>query len=230
MASRELTSSLQDYLEAILELSSAHEAVRITDIAAKLGIAKASATQAIKNLSKRGLVIHQYYGPISLTPRGREEAQKVLDCHQVLLGFLVNVLEVEPLTAAKDACLMEHAISPQTLQRLVEYMSKSPNLEETNLSDRVSDAENCRKEVNAMPVSTAVRLSELPIGGMGTVQRVEAKGQIKKRILEMGVTNGTQIQVRGVAPMGDPIDVMVKGYHLSLRKNEAAMIIVESDS
>jgi len=81
-----------------------------------------------------------------------------------------------------------------------------------------------------MPVITNMKLSELPVGKKGNIIRITASGHLKKRILEMGLTNGTEIQVKGVAPLGDPIDILVKGYHLSLRKNEAALILIAADA
>lgn len=71
------------------------------------------------------------------------------------------------------------------------------------------------------------KLCDLPIGGQGNVLHIAARGQIKKRILEMGLTTGTAVEVKGIAPMGDPMDLLVKGYHLSLRKKEAELVEVE---
>lgn len=71
------------------------------------------------------------------------------------------------------------------------------------------------------------KLSELGIGEKGRVIRITAKGPVRRRMLEMGVTPGAEISVKGFAPLGDPIELLVKGYRLSLRKEEAANIIVE---
>lgn len=70
-------------------------------------------------------------------------------------------------------------------------------------------------------------LSELRTGEQGEIIRITAKGPVRRRILEMGVTPGTKISVKGVAPLGDPIEILVKGYRLSLRKKEAANVFVE---
>lgn len=70
-------------------------------------------------------------------------------------------------------------------------------------------------------------LSGLQTGEQGQVVRITAKGPVRRRILEMGITPGTEIRVTGTAPLGDPLKVLVKGYHLSLRKKEAACIFVE---
>ena len=70
-------------------------------------------------------------------------------------------------------------------------------------------------------------LSALAPGSKGIIKQIEAKGNLRRRILEMGVVTGDDVLVKGVAPMGDPIEVIIKDYCLSLRKNEAASILVE---
>lgn len=70
-------------------------------------------------------------------------------------------------------------------------------------------------------------LADLPLGESAEIVRVDARGEIKRRLLEMGVVRGTRVLVERVAPLGDPIEIRVKGYHLSLRREEAAMIEVK---
>lgn len=72
-----------------------------------------------------------------------------------------------------------------------------------------------------------IRLRELKPGEKGKVTKVSGGGTIRRRILDMGIVKGVEIEVERVAPLGDPIEVMVKGYHLSLRKEEADKIFVE---
>jgi len=73
------------------------------------------------------------------------------------------------------------------------------------------------------------RLQELKPGEVGRAVRILGPGSIHRRILDMGIVKGTKIEVERVAPLGDPIEVKIKGYHLSLRKEEASNIIVEVD-
>jgi Fe2+ transport system protein FeoA len=77
-----------------------------------------------------------------------------------------------------------------------------------------------------MPVK---KLSELHPGEEGKVCRIQTEPRLKRRIMDMGVIVGSMIEVEKLAPMGDPIDIRVKGYHLSLRKEEAAGILVEME-
>ena len=70
-------------------------------------------------------------------------------------------------------------------------------------------------------------LREVPVGGTAKVVRIHGEGAVKRRIMDMGITKGVEIFVRKVAPLGDPIEVTVRGYELSLRKADAENIEVE---
>ena len=70
-------------------------------------------------------------------------------------------------------------------------------------------------------------LKEVAVGQTVTVKKLTGAGPVKRRIMDMGITKGVEIFVRKVAPLGDPIEVTVRGYELSLRKADAEMIEVE---
>lgn len=70
-------------------------------------------------------------------------------------------------------------------------------------------------------------LRDIKVGESGTVVKVYGEGAIRRRIMDMGITKGVTIYVRKVAPLGDPIEVKVRGYELSLRKEDAAQIEVK---
>ena len=70
-------------------------------------------------------------------------------------------------------------------------------------------------------------LREVKIGSVVKVKKLHGEGAIKRRIMDMGLTKGTEVFVRKVAPLGDPIEIKVRGYELSLRKADAELIEVE---
>ncbi len=70
-------------------------------------------------------------------------------------------------------------------------------------------------------------LKETAVGQTVRVAKLEGSGPVKRRIMDMGITKGAEIYVRKVAPLGDPMEVTVRGYELSLRRADAAMISVE---
>ena len=70
-------------------------------------------------------------------------------------------------------------------------------------------------------------LKDVKVGSRVKVARLNGEGAVKRRIMDMGITKGTEVYVRKVAPLGDPIEVTVRGYELSLRKADAEMIEVQ---
>ena len=70
-------------------------------------------------------------------------------------------------------------------------------------------------------------LKQIKIGKSATVVKAHGEGALKRRVMDMGITKGVEITVRKVAPLGDPLEITVRGYELSLRKEDAEMIEVE---
>lgn len=67
-------------------------------------------------------------------------------------------------------------------------------------------------------------LRDIPVGETSTVIKIHGEGRTKKRIMDMGLTKGTEIYVRKVAPLGDPVEITVRGYELSIRKDDADIL------
>ncbi|MDR2530345.1 MAG: ferrous iron transport protein A [Oscillospiraceae bacterium] len=70
-------------------------------------------------------------------------------------------------------------------------------------------------------------LKDVPVGERVTVTAVRGSGAVRRRIMDMGITRGTRIYVRNCAPLGDPIELVVRGYSLTIRRSDAAMVAVE---
>ncbi|BDU68770.1 hypothetical protein GETHOR_08710 [Geothrix oryzae] len=78
-----------------------------------------------------------------------------------------------------------------------------------------------------MTQNLSIPLSDLQPGDEGEVIQVQAQGQIRQRLLEMGFIRGARLRVEKLAPLGDPMELVIKGYHLSLRRDESACILVQ---
>ncbi len=78
-----------------------------------------------------------------------------------------------------------------------------------------------------MAEASVKTLRDVPIGQTATVRRLAGEGALKRRIMDMGITKGVEVFVRKVAPLGDPLEVTVRGYELSLRKSEAECVLVD---
>ena len=73
-------------------------------------------------------------------------------------------------------------------------------------------------------------LRDVPIGGTAKVVKIHGEGAVRRRIMDMGITRGVEIYVRKVAPLGDPIEITVRGYELSIRKADAEDVEVETEA
>ena len=130
-----LTESMEDYLEAIALVKKRQGVARVRDITKLLEVEAPSVTSALANLSKKGYVAHERYGYIDLTAKGERAAKDVIRRHGVLYDFLTHILGVRSETAMKDACGMEHSLSPETMRRmarLVEFAQRGPGSEESD--------------------------------------------------------------------------------------------------
>ena len=113
-----LTSSQEDYLEAILALIRQGRVARVRDIAKRLGVGKPAVTAALKTLAKRELVNYDPYQFITLTERGQAAAERIDDWHVTLRRFLQRVLGLGHNVAEANACRMEHCADEVVLRRL----------------------------------------------------------------------------------------------------------------
>lgn len=125
-----LSANMEDYLEAVSFCANDKGVARVSDIRDMLGVKTPSVTGAVKALAETGYVIHQPYGGIELTAKGRRAAEDVKKRHAILSRFLRQVLGVSPKTADMDACKMEHAVSRETLEKLHAYLHKQTGTEE----------------------------------------------------------------------------------------------------
>ena len=120
-----MTKSLEDYIEAIYVLIKNKGAARVRDVAADLHVKMPSLVKAMAELKKLDLVTQEPYGDIELTAKGRKVATGVVTRHTILKAFLLR-LGVSEKVADNDACLMEHILSAQTMDRIRDFLGKAP--------------------------------------------------------------------------------------------------------
>ena len=119
-----MTQSLEDYLEAVYILISEERPAQVRDVAKMLAVKMPSVVKAIHELKKLGLVTQKPYAAIELTVKGARVAKHVLNRHTLLRSFLMK-LGVSRKNADKDACLMEHILSAETIDRIRSYTENS---------------------------------------------------------------------------------------------------------
>jgi len=159
------------------------------------------------------------------------------------------VLGVSETEADETACRLEHAIRGRIFERFmrfVDFLGSHPSLREDwkgrldefcghgpgvpaaeETSEPPSRDESEPAQAMSNDTRQAVGLDTLKPGSKGTIIKVRGRGAIRKRIADMGVVPGVLVEMERVAPLGDPLEIKLLGYHLSLRKEEAAGITVQ---
>jgi len=241
----QLSASLEDYLEAIFWIVSKKNVARAKEIAAALGVRAASVTGALRVLAERKLIHYAPYEVITLTSEGHEEAQKIIQKHEVLKGFFTNLLGIDEDLAEEGACRLEHGLPEPIMERLLaftEFVQVCPRcgpdwrqqFVEKCTSRSVLPCPECvdscvdrfQKGESPLQIASVRPLTDIRPGGKCIVKSIKNRRTVAKRLVEMGVRRGTIIEVKRVAPLGDPIAIKVRGYHLSLHRQEAKSIDV----
>ncbi|MDA3931833.1 MAG: metal-dependent transcriptional regulator [Tenericutes bacterium] len=129
MKTKRYSESLENYLETIYMFGG--KDVKSIDLANHLKVSRASVNNAINSLIEKILVTKALYGNITLTEEGIEVSKKILDKHELLKVFLIEVLEVNPKQAEDEACGIEHVISDFTANQIKKLMKQLKNGSQT---------------------------------------------------------------------------------------------------
>lgn len=118
-----LSASLEDYIEAIYNIIAEKRTARSKDIAARLEVSGASVTEALRSLSKKGLINYAPYEAITLTNSGRRVALDVIRRHNALKQFFVEVLGIDHDLAEQGACKVEHAAPQAIIDQIIHFIN-----------------------------------------------------------------------------------------------------------
>ena len=244
-----LSSSMEDYLEAIYHISSEKQAARAKDISDRLKVNKSSVTGALRSLSEKGLVNYAPYDIITLTVEGEQVAKEVVRRHETLKDFFMKILLLDEAEAEEASCKIEHAISNKIIDRVisfVEFMEICPrggrewlkgfrrhcengdtSIQCANSISMCLDDLKKREEQIRSTTKETVLLKEMDAGQRGKIIKIKADSGINKILSDIGVSSGNIVEVEGPAPHDEKIGIKVRGYHLFLREEDAANISVE---
>lgn len=223
-----LSASLEDYLEAIFNLSSQGKVARSKDIAEVLEVSRSSVTGALKTLAEKGLVNYKPYEFITLTDIGRDEAQRVARKHNIIKSFFVNVLGVDQNIASKAACRAEHALGPRIVARLLNFMdfvsqNGKNGYDLAREFGRYCDKQN-GTEKKMEPIAE-IALTNIKAGQKVQLIRVDASEDLKSRLASLGMVPNTQITIINKDRLG-PFVVSFKGSRIALGREMTEKIIV----
>mgnify|MGYP000889080968 CR=1 FL=1 len=228
MTKKKISSSLEDYLEAISEIIAVNGHAHTKDIAKRLQVKMPSVTNALQALSVRGLIRYQSHAPVVLTALGAETAAVIVRRHRALKRFFTEILKIDQDEAEDVACEIEHVIGEKVMSRFV------------TLSEAINERDDCRQLREYLDVTMPqicvdskisredlTPLNELPIGETAMVIKVGENLRGIKKFADLGLVNGTVVTMEGRAPLGDLLRVRVMGSSLSMRASDAAYIRVK---
>jgi len=224
-----LTEMAEDYLEAIYTLGKAKKVVRVRDIARQLKVKMASVVVGLKSLAEKGLVEHEHYGYVELTPAGEEIAKKIHYRHQLLFKFLHETLGLPSEIANRDACRIEHYLSQEGLERIlkfVEFIKTCPDGAPIWLTNFYYFLEYGRYPETSLKKALKPLLTLTQINEKEKVEVIKFGGEVEFRqsLLREGIVPGSILLVEEKTPK--EVKIKFNGNSISLSLSEAKHIFV----
>lgn len=238
-----LSSAMEDYLEAIYHLEQEHRIARVRDIADRLSVKMSSVSSALRILSARGLIRYDPHQFITLTELGMKQAEDIVRKHEVLTRFLSKVLKIVPSSAEDNACRIEHYLDPEVIERLVkflEFMEMCP-VDQTRwvygMAENCNDCSICldqakgklssRARAQEAALAGGMTLAETSPGSQVMIDSVKDVSKLPKALSEEGIDGGVMVEVEKRDADSGAMWVNIKGYHFSLAPEEASSIFVK---
>lgn len=199
-----LSANIEEYLEWIYRLSQEQDQVSTTDVARSLKVSPASVTGMLKRLAERGLLVHEKYHGITLTEQGRQSALATIRRHGLLERLLVDVLGVPWHLVDEEAGRLEHHITPEVEDRLMQFLGNPqtcPHGQPIDWTER----------------ETSVRLATLKAGDEAEVSRIaDESADFLEYVAHLGMKPGVRVRIAGRAPFNGPLMVRVQDQEHAL--------------
>jgi DtxR family Mn-dependent transcriptional regulator len=213
------SEAVEDYAKAIYALRGRGEGpVGTSALAERLGVAPGTVTAMLKRMSELGLVEHQPYHGVTLTPTGERVALEVIRHHRLLETFLNETLDVPWDRVHNEAEVLEHYISEELEERIAEALgdpSHDPH------GDPIPDRDLLLHDARSTP------LDGLEVGRTATIARVsDSDPEMLRFLSERGIRPGVQLTVREQKPFGGPLVIEVEGREHSIGGELAARVLV----
>ncbi len=233
-----MSASTEEYLEALYTLTQDGKAAATSDLSKRLNIAPASVTEMLKKLADSGYLNYLPYQGVTLTPAGFEIAEKMARRHRLLERFLHDTLKIGNDRVHHEACVMEHGLSDETERALCQNLKapdKCPDDEKVipacNLSFK--SCEECQQwgpdnlDKVGKRKASLISLSALKEKQEGTIAFIRGEKKVLRKLMDMGLTPGTKIGIRRIAPMKGPVEISLRGCKMALGEDIAGNVFVE---
>lgn len=222
-----ISSSLEDYLEAIADLIDANGHAHSKELADRLMVKMPSVTNALQALAARDLIVYKPHQPVVLTAAGAQAAAVIRKRHQELCRFFEEVLVLPHDEADATACRVEHDIDENVLQKLIfltDFLAADADAAEVR---KKLAAEMAELKPPAAPEELML-LNELQDGQSGIIAHISMSLKGMKKFADMGLVPGVAITLEGRAPLGDLLRVRLLDSVISLRGADAAFILLRN--
>jgi DtxR family Mn-dependent transcriptional regulator len=211
-----LTRSVEDYLKAIYRLSRSGQPVGTSAIAQALELAPPSVSGMIRRLSEQGLLQHEPYRGVELTPEGRRAALRMVRRHRIIEAYLVAMLGYTWDTVHEEAERLEHAVSESLIERMASALG-NPRFDPHG--DPIPGPDGEIAELLYTP------LNEIPTGETAEIRRVDTSHAERLRYLaDRGLTPGTRVKVVGRDPFNGPLMLERDGKREIIGSELAALV------
>lgn len=247
-----ISAALEDYLETIYLLVQQQGFARVRDIARARAVKAATVSVALRKLAEGRLVNYERREYIGLTPEGERAARKVLSRHRLLTRFFEQVLGMPHAAASDQACVMEHSLTDEAMERLVtffEFVGSCPTVVEAFRScpagvgaGATGGRPGCaptRAICATCALGDATRshrpegtrsIADLAPGQQGVVTQISAGPVLRQRLLDMGLLPETRVQLeRRASGRGEALWISCEGARLALRRSEARSVHVREE-
>lgn len=216
-----LTSSLEDYLETIYLLQEGrNQEARVRDIAAARSVKASSVSPALKRLSEMGYLKYEQRESIRLTDSGLVAARRVYARHVLLFQFFHDILGMPEEKAREEACGLEHALSDEGMDRFVRFFESRTMCQNAKAcADVPESCQNCTRHNG-----NHVHFSEIRDGETAVVCQIQADGEARQTILEMGILPNVSLHRRFSTE--SHVFVAIGQHELVLTKEQCAAILV----
>ncbi len=234
-----MSSSTEEYLEAIYNLSQNGQPATTSAISKRMKIAPASATEMLRKLADEEYVNYSPYRGVTLTSKGLNIGERMTRKHRLLERFLHDTLRIGNEKVHAEACAMEHSLSDEAERALCQSLNapdKCPDDEKLippcNLD--FSSCQECKESRAGNFASlqkrkeNVVALSTLKENQEGTVAFIRGEKKVLNRLSDMGLTPGTKVTVSRIAPFNGPVEIAVRGCKLALGDKIVCNVFVEN--
>jgi len=238
MGKDNLSPTLEDYLEAIYQIITMRKVARSMEIADRLKVKRSSVTIALRSLAEKGLINYEVRSYVTLTDEGNRVARCVDRRHHILFELFTQVFGLSDDEANIAACRMEHGMTSEVCKKTIAFltaMKKDPESARriTDIISKHAKAIDCTSDCGYSPAGAdnnyenrLFNLNFLESGEQGVVAKVIGPSTLKRRLQEMGIVKGQVVTVVKAAPLDDPIEIKIKTFHLSMRRDEASNVLL----